>query len=166
MLPANLAKSRVAGPRGLGELVMVSPHGSGMLQTLRYSPYSVPVSTNTAMVAALSQQPLMANQPPPSPLLQTSATATNSPPPPYHHIDFNQAVAAQAAAAAAYYGQAVTTVAGAQQQQQHSIFPAISSFSQLMENQLTQAESACKMSEQFVPNLAELMFQKNSVLYA
>ena len=59
MLPANLAKSRAAGARGLGELLMVSPHtGSGMLQTLRYSPYSVPVSTNTAMVAALSQQPL------------------------------------------------------------------------------------------------------------
>ena len=59
MLPANLAKSRAAGARGLGELLMVSPHtGSGMLQTLRYSPYSVPVSTNNAMVAALSQQPL------------------------------------------------------------------------------------------------------------
>ena len=48
MLPANLAKGRTAA-RGLGELLMVSP-GSGVLQTLRYSPYSVP-STNTAMVA-------------------------------------------------------------------------------------------------------------------
>ena len=79
MLPANLAKSRVAGPRGLGELVMVSPHGSGMLQTLRYSPYSVPVSTNTAMVAALSQQPLMANQPPPSPLLHAPVFSPHPP---------------------------------------------------------------------------------------
>ena len=47
MLPANLAKGRTAA-RGLGELLMVSP-GSGVLQTLRYSPYSV-ASTNSLMM--------------------------------------------------------------------------------------------------------------------
>ena len=61
MLPANLAKSRAAGAaRGLGELLMVSP-GTGMLQTLRYSPYSVPQSSNTtAMVALTQHQPALA----------------------------------------------------------------------------------------------------------
>ena len=86
MLPANLAKSRAAGARGLGELLMVSPHaaaaaagcGSGMLQTLRYSPYSVPVSTNT-MVAAFShhQQQSAAN------FSATNVTQTS--PLPQHH---------------------------------------------------------------------------------
>ena len=64
MLPANLAKGRTAA-RGLGELVMVAP-GSGMLQTLRYSPYSVP-STNTAMVAL--SQPMSFSSPAPQPLV-------------------------------------------------------------------------------------------------
>lgn len=69
MLPANLAKGRTAA-RGLGELVMVSP-GTGVLQALRYSPYSVP-STNTAMVAL--SQPLSFNSPSPSPLVSMAGT--------------------------------------------------------------------------------------------
>ena len=64
MLPVNLAKGKTAA-RGLGELVMVAP-GSGMLQTLRYSPYSVP-STNTAMVAL--SQPMSFSSPAPQPLV-------------------------------------------------------------------------------------------------
>ncbi len=70
MLPANLAKGRTAA-RGLGELLMVSP-GSGVLQTLRYSPYSVP-STNTAMVA-MSQPQLTFSNPSPAPLVSLSGT--------------------------------------------------------------------------------------------
>ncbi len=194
MLPANLAKSRAAGARGLGELLMVSPHtGSGMLQTLRYSPYSVPVSTNTAMVAALAQQqqqPLVAAQQTAGgnlPAVQSCSPANVSPPPPsqhhYHQFDLNSMAAAAAAMNnsfsipfADYYAAAVaTTSAGAAAAaaggQPHTIFPAISSLHQLTPHTTADsgvaAVTACRpTSEPFVPNLAELMFPKNSVLYA
>ena len=77
MLPANLAKGRTAA-RGLGELVMVGgPGGSGLLQTLRYSPYSVPPSTNTATMVALSQ-PMSFTSPAPPISAGSSALATPS----------------------------------------------------------------------------------------
>jgi len=68
MLPANLAKGRTAA-RGLGELLMVGPG----LQTLRYSPYSVPPSTNTAMVALSQPAMSLTNQAP----LATMAGGSN-----------------------------------------------------------------------------------------
>jgi RNA recognition motif-containing protein len=185
MLPANLAKSRAAGARGLGELLMVSPHtGSGMLQTLRYSPYSVPVSTNTAMVAALAQQPLVAAAQTANQAAAVQSSPQNVSPPPshhYHQFDLNSIAAAAAMNNAAagsfpipfadYYAAAVaTTSASAAGQQQH-IFPAISSLHQLTPHTTADsgasAVTACRpTSEPFVPNLAELMFPKNSVLYA
>lgn len=163
MLPANLAKSRAAGARGLGELVMVSP-GSGMLPTLRYSPYSVP-STNTAMLA-LSQQPMAAaaNQNP-SPIMPANQ---GSPPPPY--IDLNAVAHAQQQQGSAvsipfadFYPATTHT----------SIFPAISQL-QLIENQMARHHvdaAGCKTVDTFggngcVPALSDLVFPKNSVLYA
>ena len=65
MLPANLAKGRTAA-RGLGELLMVGP---GLHATLRYSPYSVPPSTNTALVAMSQPQP-----PPPPPAMSLTGS--------------------------------------------------------------------------------------------
>ena len=184
MLPANLAKSRAAGARGLGELLMVSPHtgASGMLQTLRYSPYSVPVSTNTAMVAALAQQPLVAAAQTANQAAAVQSSPQNVSPPPshhYHQFDFNSIAAAAAMNNAAagsfsipfadYYAAAVATTSASQQQ--HTIFPAISSLHQLAPHTTADsgasAVTACRpTSEPFVPNLAELMFPKNSVLYA
>ena len=187
MLPANLAKSRAAGARGLGELLMVSPHtGSGMLQTLRYSPYSVPVSTNTAMVAALAQQqPLVAAQTAGNPAgaVQSCSPSNVSPPPSHHYHQFDLNSMAAAAAMnnsfsipfADYYAAAVATTsasaAAAAAGQPHTIFPTISSLHQLTPHTTADsgaaAVTACRpTSEPFVPNLAELMFPKNSVLYA
>ena len=79
MLPANLAKGRTAA-RGLGELVMVGgPGGSGLLQTLRYSPYSVPPSTNTATMVALSQ-PMSFTSPAPTSVPISGAGSAMAPP--------------------------------------------------------------------------------------
>ena len=74
MLPSNLAKGRTAG-RGLGELLMVGP-GTGVLQSLRYSPYSVP-STNTAVVAL--SQPLSFPSPASAPLVSISGAPGSQP---------------------------------------------------------------------------------------
>jgi hypothetical protein len=65
MLPANLAKGRAA-TRGLGELLMVSP-GAGMLQTFRYSPYTIPAtnspsSSSSSPTSALYTQSLLQPQ--------------------------------------------------------------------------------------------------------
>ena len=141
MLPANLAKTRAAGPRGLGELVMVSPHGSGMLQTLRYSPYSVP-STNTAMVALSQQQPLA--------IANHSTAAGTSP---------MAALTAQLAAAAA----SGNTQAAAQQTAASHGFNPASQFPQLQLigldsngqlSSLSQLLSAAAASGQFSGNAA------------
>ena len=74
MLPSNLAKGRTAA-RGLGELLMVGP-GTGVLQSLRYSPYSVP-STNTAVVAL--SQPLSFPSPASAPLVSISGAPGSQP---------------------------------------------------------------------------------------
>ena len=65
MLPANLAKGRAA-TRGLGELLMVSP-GAGVLQTFRYSPYTIPTtnspsSSSSSPTSALYTQSLLQPQ--------------------------------------------------------------------------------------------------------
>jgi RNA-binding protein Musashi len=66
MLPANLAKGRAA-TRGLGELLMVSP-GAGVLQTFRYSPYTIPAtnpppsSSSSSPTSALYTQSLLQPQ--------------------------------------------------------------------------------------------------------
>ena len=66
MLPANLAKGRAA-TRGLGELLMVSP-GAGVLQTFRYSPYTIPAtnpppsSSSSSPSSALYTQSLLQPQ--------------------------------------------------------------------------------------------------------
>jgi hypothetical protein len=66
MLPANLAKGRAA-TRGLGELLMVSPAAAGLLQSFRYSPYTVPAtnspsSSSSSPTSALYTQSILQPQ--------------------------------------------------------------------------------------------------------